>query len=124
MLDDVVMGGASSSRVSQADHGGTFSGSVTTRFNGGFCSARCLPASVQDLKDFDGLAVRVLCEQGMRYKLILRENTARGGVAWCYSFDTVPGEVTTMPTKWHLCDVPNVAAQQRPHHHFMAVTCS
>eukprot|EP00961_Rhodomonas_salina_P167695 2260396-Rhodomonas_salina.1 len=39
--------------------------------------------------------MKVRCERGMRYKIILRDREGWDTVAWCYSFDTVPGKVPT-----------------------------
>lgn len=92
-LDDVVMGGGSASAISQAEHGATLAGVTSSLNSGGFCSARTRNVSpAYDLGGYKGVAMKVRCERGMRYKIILRDREGWDTVAWCYSFDTVPGK--------------------------------
>jgi len=92
-LDDVVMGGVSVSNVKLAEHGATLSGETSSRNNGGFCSARtrnCDPPF--DITGYSSLGVRVKCDKGMHYKIILRDEDGWDTIAWCYSFDTKPNQ--------------------------------
>eukprot|EP00286_Rhodomonas_abbreviata_P002472 CAMPEP_0181344478 /NCGR_PEP_ID=MMETSP1101-20121128/32196_1 /TAXON_ID=46948 /ORGANISM="Rhodomonas abbreviata, Strain Caron Lab Isolate" /LENGTH=234 /DNA_ID=CAMNT_0023456287 /DNA_START=191 /DNA_END=895 /DNA_ORIENTATION=+ len=92
-LDDVVMGGVSASQIVQAEHGATLSGVTSSKNNGGFCSARTRNVDPAfNLGAFTGVAVKVFCERGMRYKIILRDREGWDTVAWCHSFDTTPGK--------------------------------
>ncbi|CAG9465720.1 unnamed protein product [Pedinophyceae sp. YPF-701] len=100
-LDDVVMGGASSSTLRLADAGGEdggpvalFSGNVTSANNGGFTSVRTRNFDPPlDLGAYEGIRLRVK-GNGMRYKLILRCDGGWDSLAYCRSFDTPPGEWT------------------------------
>jgi len=44
-----------------------------------------------DVSEFSEIAVQVRCQQGMRYKLCLRDEPGWDAVTWCRSFDTSPG---------------------------------
>ena len=92
-LDDVVMGGVSVSSIKLADHGATLAGETSSRNNGGFCSARsrnCDPPF--DISGYSRLCMKVRCDKGMRYKVILRDESGWDTIAWCYSFDTKAGQ--------------------------------
>jgi len=92
-LDDVVMGGVSVSNIKLAEHGATLVGETSSRNNGGFCSARsknCDPA--YDITGYSSLGMRVRCDRGMRYKVILRDAPGWDTIAWCFSFDTKAGQ--------------------------------
>lgn len=101
-LDDVVMGGVSSSAISAS--GGsqekrrlTFTGRTSRENNGGFCSFRSrLFAPPLNLKAYDGLIFTARCLDGLRYKLQLRDNDGWDSVGWAVPFDTGSGgeEVT------------------------------
>lgn len=79
-IDDVVMGGISSSRMAVEEGVGVFSGVLSLENNGGFASVRTIPAA-HDLGGFDGLVVRVRGD-GKRYKLRLRTTDAFDGVSY------------------------------------------
>jgi len=96
-LDDVVMGGVSSSGFSiqpnagevQGTPAGVFAGNVTSANNGGFASVRSRNISPPaDLGAYDGVQLR-LKGDGQRYKLVLRTTEAWDGVGYTVSFDTV-----------------------------------
>lgn len=93
-LDDVVMGGCSSSSLDALPGGGPnscdavrFSGSVSTDNNGGFASVRSKNFDpMLDLSGYEGLRV-TLKGEGQRYKLILRTSGAWDCVCYCVSID-------------------------------------
>lgn len=89
-LDDVVMGGVSESGVRLGASGAIFSGNVSTANSGGFASIRTRNFEPPlDLRGYEGVLLRVRGD-GNRYKFMLRSETRWDGVAYCYSFDTVP----------------------------------
>ncbi|GBF89396.1 hypothetical protein Rsub_01968 [Raphidocelis subcapitata] len=90
VLDDVVMGGASSSSLgfSEAARALVFAGSVTTAFNGGFASVRSFPwAGWAALGGARGVRL-VLRGDGRTYKLNLKTDDSWDGVAWQADFET------------------------------------
>jgi len=93
-VDDVVMGGVSSSRVEVlTSHPGgmlVFSGTVSLENNGGFASIRTRPERV-DLSDYTGLALRVRGD-GKTYQFRLRDNANFDGAAYQARFETTSGE--------------------------------
>ncbi|NJO18976.1 MAG: CIA30 family protein [Spirulinaceae cyanobacterium RM2_2_10] len=98
-VDDVVMGGVSESDFYLADSVGIFAGNVSTANSGGFASVRTRnfePAL--DLSNYQGFRLRVRGD-GQRYKFIARCEGRWDGAAYCYSFDTVPGE-------WREIEIP------------------
>lgn len=91
-LDDVVMGGVSSSRVISRDIGLVFNGTVSTDNNGGFASVRSRNADVAfDLGEYDGVVARMKGD-GQSYKLIARTDDDWDGVAFCKTVATTAGE--------------------------------
>ncbi|KAL4859726.1 putative complex I intermediate-associated protein 30 [Chlorella vulgaris] len=97
-LDDVVMGGASSSGffVQQGageDGGpaGVFAGNITSANNGGFASVRTRNLDPPlDLQAYAGLELRIKGD-GQRYKLIIRCDPGWDSVGHTLSFPTQPG---------------------------------
>ncbi|MCG6137008.1 MAG: CIA30 family protein [Nostoc sp. LLA-1] len=88
-VDDVVMGGVSSSNMQLAGNKAVFAGNVSTANSGGFASVRTKnfePPFV--LSGYEGVELRVQGD-GQRYKLFLRTDTKWDGVGYSYSFDTV-----------------------------------
>lgn len=88
-VDDVVMGGVSSSGISWVEGNALFAGVVSTANSGGFASVRTRnfePAL--DLAAYTGLQLRVKGD-GNRYKFLIRDQSQWDGVAYAYSFDTV-----------------------------------
>jgi monofunctional biosynthetic peptidoglycan transglycosylase len=106
-VNDVVMGGVSSSTVRASDEGtAVFSGEVSLENNGGFASVRSRPRD-WELGGARGLALRVRGD-GKSYKLGARTDDAFDGVTWQATFETVSGEWTTvrvafadMEPRWH-----------------------
>jgi len=96
-LDDVVMGGISSSRVSATGTGPQrrlmFEGTTSRENNGGFCSFRSrLFSPPFDLSGYTGLAFTANCQDGLRYKLQLRDNTGWDSPGWSFGFNTTAGK--------------------------------
>lgn len=88
-LDDVVMGGVSSSNTREQNGCLIFYGTVSTDNSGGFVSTRTADFSSDvDLSSYDGVQLRVRGD-GQRYKFILRCERVWDGRAYCVSFDTV-----------------------------------
>ena len=88
-LDDVVMGGASSSAVVPIASQLEWSGTVTTANNGGFAGVRTrLISPPLDLSGATGLRLKLKGGDGMRFKFLLRDDEDWNGVGWCASFDT------------------------------------
>ena len=102
-IDDVVMGGVSSSTLSLSPLGGEggtavgiFAGNVTQANNGGFASVRSKNFSPsKDVSAYDGFELRVRGD-GQRYKFIARTEDSFDGVGYTCSFDTVPGAWQTI----------------------------
>lgn len=95
-LDDVVMGGVSASSFRKVGASAVFAGMVSTANSGGFASVRTRNFDPPlDWSGFDGVKLRVRGD-GQRYKFMLRQDTTWDSVAYCYSFDTVDREWTTV----------------------------
>lgn len=102
-VDDVVMGGVSSSgfevRQGAGENGGpggVFAGNVTTANNGGFASTRTRNLSpALDLSGYDGFELRVRGD-GQRYKFVVKTDLGWDGVGYTSSFDTKAGEWQTV----------------------------
>ena len=91
-IDDAVMGGVSSSRMSIEDGFATFRGEVSFDNNGGFASVRSRPR-LRDLSSFEGLVLRVRGD-GKRYGFRIRTNTSFDGVSYQLVISPPAGE-------WH-----------------------
>jgi monofunctional biosynthetic peptidoglycan transglycosylase len=88
-VDDVVMGGVSSSQLADGpENSGVFAGVLSLARGGGFASVRTKPRRV-DLSPFEGLEIRVRGD-GKRYQLRLRTDPGFDGVAYQVAFDTEP----------------------------------
>ncbi|MGK7891808.1 MAG: CIA30 family protein [Leptolyngbyaceae cyanobacterium] len=88
-VDDVVMGGVSSSGISLVEGSALFAGTVSTANSGGFASVRTRNFEPSlDLSAYTGIQLRVKGD-GNRYKFLLRDQAQWDGVAYAYSFDTV-----------------------------------
>eukprot|EP00611_Tribonema_gayanum_P022365 TRINITY_DN4472_c0_g1_i1.p1 TRINITY_DN4472_c0_g1~~TRINITY_DN4472_c0_g1_i1.p1 ORF type:complete len:449 (-),score=131.65 TRINITY_DN4472_c0_g1_i1:373-1719(-) len=100
-LDDVVMGGVSTSELvvvpGEGEAGGrssaaVFRGTVSPANNGGFASVRSRNASPPwDWSQFDALRLRVKGD-GFRYKFTVYDAAGWDRPSWSYSFDTAAGE--------------------------------
>lgn len=91
VIDDIVMGGVSQSSIILANGVALFSGNVSTANSGGFASVRTrnfIPPL--NLKNYQGIQLRIRGD-GKRYKFIARCEEKWDGIAYCYSFDTIPG---------------------------------
>ncbi len=103
-VDDVVMGGVSTSGLRLLPGCARFTGTVSTANSGGFASVRSRnfePAF--DLTDWQGVRLDVQGD-GQRYKLILRNSANWDSLAYCASVDTEPN-------RWISIDVPFAALQ-------------
>ncbi|UKP00798.1 CIA30 family protein [Nostoc sp. UHCC 0870] len=88
-LDDVVMGGVSSSNMQWLDNTAVFTGNVSTANSGGFASVRTKNFEPPfNLSGYTGVELRVKGD-GQRYKLFLRTDSKWDGLGYSYSFDTV-----------------------------------
>ena len=91
-LDDVVMGGASTSRLRLQQQAALFSGNVTTANSGGFASVRTRNFEPPlNFASYAGLELLVKGD-GQRYKFLLRDQQTWDSVAYAYSFNTVAQE--------------------------------
>eukprot|EP00536_Pseudo-nitzschia_multiseries_P012210 jgi/Psemu1/298051/fgenesh1_pm.452_\ len=86
-LDDVVMGGASSSNFDRAT--GKWKGTVTDANNGGFTGIRSTPLVDYDLSACKGIKwVLAETERDMRLKVVVRDSADFNGIGWTTSRDT------------------------------------
>jgi hypothetical protein len=96
VLDDVVMGGVSESRISGDGAIAEFSGNVSTANSGGFASVRTRNFDPPiDLSAYEGIFLKVKGD-GKRYKVMLRPESCWDGVAYCHSFDTMAAQWITV----------------------------
>jgi uncharacterized protein YbjT (DUF2867 family) len=88
-LDDVVMGGVSSSNIQITENKAVFAGNVSTANSGGFASVRTKNFDPPfNLSGYTGVELRVKGD-GQRYKIFLRPDATWDGLGYSYSFDTV-----------------------------------
>jgi Complex I intermediate-associated protein 30 (CIA30) len=90
-LDDVVMGGVSSSTFDNDK--GIWSGIVTDTNNGGFIGIRTYPSFQWDMSKCQGIELKLKVpnkHQGKRMKFVLRDTTQFNGICWTTSFDMTP----------------------------------
>ena len=88
--NDDVMGGISRSRFELTNGVAVFRGEISLENNGGFASARSLPA-VHDLAGYDGFLLRVRGD-GRRYKFTARTDRSFDSAIYQTSFTTKKGE--------------------------------
>ncbi len=95
-LDDIVMGGVSTSSLQQQGGMALFKGVVSTQNSGGFASVRT--RDFQPPLNFAGRTGIELYIQGdgQRYKFLVRDESRWDSVAYAISFDTVPGQWMTV----------------------------
>jgi NADH dehydrogenase [ubiquinone] 1 alpha subcomplex assembly factor 1 len=93
-IDDVVMGGVSSSRFRIENGLGVFEGTVSLENGGGFASVRST-AGDHDLSAARGLLLRVRGD-GKRYALRLRTTDVFGGINYEARFETAEDEWATV----------------------------
>ncbi|MGF1521411.1 MAG: CIA30 family protein [Leptolyngbyaceae cyanobacterium] len=95
-LDDVVMGGVSSSGFRSGGEYALFTGNVSTDNSGGFVSVRTRNFDPPlNLSGYQGIALRVQGD-GQRYKFFLRDKEGWDALAYGYSFDTRANEWITV----------------------------
>jgi monofunctional biosynthetic peptidoglycan transglycosylase len=95
IVNDGVMGGRSTSRISRTNEAtGLFEGFVSLENKGGFASTRAAFQSL-DLSAYEGVALRVKGD-GRRYQLRFRQDGAFDGVAYAVEFETAPREWTEL----------------------------
>lgn len=91
IVNDGVMGGRSTSKISLTDkRTALFKGFVSLENNGGFASTRAAFQSL-DLSAYEGVTLKVKGD-GRRYQLRFRQDGAFDGVAYGMEFKTTPGE--------------------------------
>ena len=89
-LDDVVMGGASSSTID--NNTGMWTGTVTDANNGGFVGIRSIPFQNDlsfDLSDCEGIELRLRLGEGRRFKFVVRDSKEFNGICWTTAFDVL-----------------------------------
>lgn len=98
-LDDVVMGGASSSTVD--NNMGMWTGTVTDANNGGFVGIRSTPfrnGLALDTSNCQGIELRLRKGDGRRFKFVVRDSTEFNGICWTTEFDAAEkGTVVRIP---------------------------
>jgi len=119
-LDDVVMGGASSSTFDAST--GKWNGVVTDANNGGFIGIRSTPTfGIYDLSQCTGIQLKISTtsrrngrsstttaalsaasdlggKKGLRLKIVLRDSTEFNGIGWTSSVDLGKSSSTTTTT--------------------------
>jgi hypothetical protein len=96
-LDDVVMGGVSSSNFDTAT--GKWKGIVTDANNGGFIGIRSTPFVDYDLSACKGIEWTFAgTDNDMRLKVVLRDSTEFNGVGWTSSKDTTKSPLSSFKT--------------------------
>ncbi len=100
-LDDVIMGGNSSSGLEANGTGAVWRGELVIE-GGGFCGARTQPQAL-DLSRFDGITLRVRSDGGQTLKLNLKTDTfSEPEDTYQATFQTDPnGDWTTVYLPWH-----------------------
>jgi len=82
-LDDVVMGGVSSSTFSK----GRWTGTVSDSNSGGFVGIRSTPfASAIDMNQCQGVEIRLRGSRDNIFKAVVRDSTDFNGVCWTSTF--------------------------------------
>lgn len=85
-LDDVVMGGVSSSEFD--NNTGMWGGTVSSTNNGGFVGIRTTPFDPPlDMTGCKGVELRLRGGDAKRFKAVVRDSTDFNGVCWTSSFD-------------------------------------
>lgn len=93
-LDDVVMGGVSTSTIQLQAEGALFTGNVSTANSGGFASIRTRNFEPPlNVSGYSGLELQVKGD-GQRYKFLIRDADSWDSLAYSYSFDTVANQWT------------------------------
>ena len=85
-LDDVVMGGVSSSEFD--NNTGMWGGTVSSSNSGGFVGIRTTPFDPPlDMTGCKGIEFKLRGGDGKRFKAVVRDSTEFNGVCWTSSFD-------------------------------------
>ena len=94
-LDDVVMGGASSSTFDTAT--GKWTGEVTDANNGGFIGIRSTPFIEYDMSKCTGIQLKVTPgnRESLRLKVVVRDSTDFNGIGWTTSVN-IDGKGSTV----------------------------
>lgn len=94
-LDDVVMGGASSSTFDAAT--GKWTGEVTDANNGGFIGIRSTPFVEYDMSKCTGIQLKVTPgdRKALRLKVVIRDSTDFNGIGWTTSVN-IDGKGSTV----------------------------
>lgn len=95
-LDDVVMGGASSSTFDGAT--GKWRGEVTDANSGGFIGIRSTPVVDLDMSNCQGIEIRLKSDKKLRLKVVLRDSTEFNGIGWTSSKE-ISGRSLRIPFK-------------------------
>ena len=102
-LDDVIMGGSSSSGLEcSPDGSGAVWKGVLVVQGGGFCGARTVPAPL-DLSSYDGVSLRIKSDQGQTLKLNIKTDTfSEPEDTYQATIETLPqGDWSTVYLPWH-----------------------
>jgi hypothetical protein len=93
-LDDVVMGGASSSTFD--GNTGIWTGTVTDANNGGFIGIRSTPNFLWNMNSCKGLEYKLKTSSSTTksFKFAVRDSTEFNGIVWATSVDVKPGSST------------------------------
>jgi hypothetical protein len=94
-LDDVVMGGVSSSLFD--DTTGTWSGTVTDANNGGFIGIRNFPYTKWNMSKCQGLKIKLKCTSDSRIKFGLRDTAQFNGIVWNSSTNVSKVQIVKVP---------------------------
>ena len=94
IVNDGVMGGLSSSRVSVNDEKIIFTGKVSLENNGGFASLRS-PVKDYNFEKFSGLEIKIKGD-GKRYSISMKETTYFSGYFYTSTFETSKDEWITI----------------------------
>jgi Complex I intermediate-associated protein 30 (CIA30) len=106
-LDDVVMGGVSSSSFD--DITGMWNGKVADENNGGFIGIRSYPNVNWDMTMCRGLQIRLKSSQNCRIKLGLRDTAEFNGIVWNTSANVDKSTAARIP---FLSLIPNKFANR------------
>ncbi len=85
-VDDVVMGGVSSSRMRMEDSTAIFAGKLSLENNGGFASVRS-NADIPDLTGFDAVRLRVRGD-GKKYQFRISTSQSSNRASYQMTFET------------------------------------
>ncbi|GMH41098.1 hypothetical protein BSKO_09008 [Bryopsis sp. KO-2023] len=102
-LDDVIMGGQSESKMALSEDGSgiVFTGQVVVE-GGGFCGHRTVSLDVEDLSDYDGIAMRVKGD-GQIFKINVKSKPQEDIPESTYqaTFETTSGQWCDVRIPWH-----------------------